>query len=36
MRQAGTTLDIVRNALAEGYGPRDMSTIAVYLREGAN
>jgi 3-hydroxyisobutyrate dehydrogenase/2-hydroxy-3-oxopropionate reductase len=35
MRQAGTTLDIVRSALVEGYGPRDMSTIAVYLREAA-
>jgi 3-hydroxyisobutyrate dehydrogenase-like beta-hydroxyacid dehydrogenase len=34
MRQAATTLDVVRSAIAEGYGQRDMSTIAVFLRGG--
>jgi 3-hydroxyisobutyrate dehydrogenase-like beta-hydroxyacid dehydrogenase len=34
MRQAETTLEIVRSALADGYGQRDMSTIAVFLRGG--
>lgn len=33
MRQAATSLDIVRRAIAEGYGGRDLSSIAVWLRE---
>lgn len=32
MRQAATSLDIVRQAIAEGYGNRDLSSIAVWLR----
>lgn len=32
MRQASTSLDIVRGAIAGGYGQRDLSAIAVYLR----
>jgi hypothetical protein len=32
MRQATTTLDIVRSAIADGFGERDLSAIAVYLR----
>lgn len=34
MRQARTSLDIVRSAIAAGYGERDLSEIAVFLREG--
>lgn len=34
MRQATTSLDIVRRAIAGGYGERDLSTIAVFLRGG--
>jgi 3-hydroxyisobutyrate dehydrogenase/2-hydroxy-3-oxopropionate reductase len=34
MRQATTSLDIVRRAIAAGYGEGDLSTIAVFLREG--
>jgi 3-hydroxyisobutyrate dehydrogenase-like beta-hydroxyacid dehydrogenase len=34
MRQAATTLDIVRSAIANGFGERDLSAIAVFLREG--
>jgi 3-hydroxyisobutyrate dehydrogenase-like beta-hydroxyacid dehydrogenase len=34
MRQATTSLDIVRRAIAAGYGERDLSTIAVFLRGG--
>ena len=34
MRQAATSLDIVRRAIAAGYGERDLSAIAVFLREG--
>jgi 3-hydroxyisobutyrate dehydrogenase-like beta-hydroxyacid dehydrogenase len=34
MRQAGTGLDIVNDAVARGYGDQDMSAIAVYLRSG--
>jgi 3-hydroxyisobutyrate dehydrogenase-like beta-hydroxyacid dehydrogenase len=34
MRQASTGLDIVRRAIDHGYGDRDLSAIAVYLREG--
>lgn len=33
MRQAATSLDIVRRAIADGYGDRDLSSIAVWLRE---
>jgi 3-hydroxyisobutyrate dehydrogenase-like beta-hydroxyacid dehydrogenase len=36
MRQAATSLDIVRGAIAEGYGERDLSAIAVFLRGGAS
>jgi len=36
MRQAETSLDIVRRAIAEGYGERDLSTIAVFLRAGGS
>lgn len=32
MRQTSTSLDIVRDAIADGYGERDLSAIAVYLR----
>lgn len=32
MRQAATSLDIVRQAIAEGHGDRDLSSIAVWLR----
>jgi 3-hydroxyisobutyrate dehydrogenase/2-hydroxy-3-oxopropionate reductase len=35
MRQATTTLDIVRSAIANGFGERDLSAIAVFLRGGA-
>jgi 3-hydroxyisobutyrate dehydrogenase-like beta-hydroxyacid dehydrogenase len=35
MRQAATTSEIVRDAAANGYADRDLSAIAVYLREGA-
>jgi 3-hydroxyisobutyrate dehydrogenase/2-hydroxy-3-oxopropionate reductase len=35
MRQAATSLDIVRGAIAEGFGERDLSAIAVYLRQGS-
>ena len=35
MRQARTSLDIVQKAIADGYGERDLSAIAVFLREGA-
>jgi len=34
MRQAATSLDIVRSAIANGFGERDLSTIAVFLRGG--
>lgn len=34
MRQAATTLHIVREAIANGFADRDLSTIAVYLRGG--
>ena len=33
MRQAATGLDIVRRAIAGGYGERDLSAIAAFLRE---
>ena len=32
MRQAATSLAIVRDAVADGYGERDMSAVATYLR----
>lgn len=32
MRQAATSLEIVRGAIANGYGGRDLSAVAVYLR----
>ncbi len=35
MRQAATSLDIVHDAVDAGFGNRDLSAIAVYLREGA-
>jgi 3-hydroxyisobutyrate dehydrogenase/2-hydroxy-3-oxopropionate reductase len=35
MRQAATSLDIVQSAVAAGFGQRDLSAIAVFLREGA-
>jgi 3-hydroxyisobutyrate dehydrogenase-like beta-hydroxyacid dehydrogenase len=35
MRQAQTSLDIVRSAVADGYGQRDLSAIAVFLRGAA-
>ena len=34
MRQANTSLDIVRDAIAKGFGDRDLSAIAVFLRGG--
>lgn len=34
MRQASVGLDIVREAIAGGLGERDLSAIAVHLREG--
>jgi 3-hydroxyisobutyrate dehydrogenase/2-hydroxy-3-oxopropionate reductase len=34
LRQAQTTLGIVRDAIAAGYGDRDLSQIAVFLRGG--
>src|SRR5438093_164788 len=34
MRQAETTLGIVRSAIADGFGERDLSAIAVFLRGG--
>ena len=34
MRQAATGLDIVNQAIEHGYGERDLSAIAVFLREG--
>lgn len=34
MRQATTSLDIVRRAIRDGFGERDLSAIAVFLREG--
>jgi 3-hydroxyisobutyrate dehydrogenase-like beta-hydroxyacid dehydrogenase len=34
MDQAGTSLAVVRRALEAGLGQRDMSAIAVHLREG--
>lgn len=33
LRQAGTSLDVVRSAIESGMGDRDLSAIAVYLRE---
>jgi 3-hydroxyisobutyrate dehydrogenase-like beta-hydroxyacid dehydrogenase len=36
MEQAATALEIVRRAIAEGYGDRDLSAIAVFLRGGEN
>lgn len=35
MEQAQTDLEIVRKAIAQGLGERDLSAIAVYLRGGA-
>ncbi|HSJ70097.1 MAG TPA: NAD(P)-dependent oxidoreductase [Acidimicrobiia bacterium] len=35
MRQAAAGLDIVNSAIGAGFGDRDLSAIAVYLREGA-
>jgi 3-hydroxyisobutyrate dehydrogenase-like beta-hydroxyacid dehydrogenase len=34
MKQAQTSLDIVRDAIVAGYGDRDLSQIAVFLRGG--
>lgn len=34
MHQARTTLDIVQRAIAGGLGSRDMSAVAVHLRDG--
>lgn len=34
MDQAAAGLDIVRRAIARGYGDRDLSAIAAFLREG--
>jgi 3-hydroxyisobutyrate dehydrogenase len=34
MRQASTSLDIVRSAVDHGFGARDLSAIAVFLRGG--
>jgi 3-hydroxyisobutyrate dehydrogenase/2-hydroxy-3-oxopropionate reductase len=34
LKQARTTLGIVRDAIAAGYGERDLSQIAVFLRGG--
>jgi 3-hydroxyisobutyrate dehydrogenase/2-hydroxy-3-oxopropionate reductase len=34
MRQAVTSLNIVRRAIADGFGERDLSAIAVHLRGG--
>ncbi|HEX6845198.1 MAG TPA: NAD(P)-dependent oxidoreductase [Actinomycetota bacterium] len=34
MAQAATALEIVRRAIDHGFGDRDLSAIAVYLREG--
>ncbi len=34
MRQAATSLDIVRRAIADGYADRDLSAIAEFLRGG--
>ena len=34
MRQALTSLEVVRSAIDAGYGERDLSQIAVFLREG--
>ncbi len=34
MRQANVGLDIARSAVADGFGQRDLSAIAVYLRGG--
>ena len=36
LRQAHTSLGIVRDAIAAGYGDRDLSQIAVFLRGGAS
>ena len=36
VEQATTSADIVRRAIAEGYGDRDLSAIAVYLRGGTS
>lgn len=33
MRQAATTLGIVRDAVGHGYGDRDLSAVAAFLRE---
>ena len=35
LRQAATSLDIVRSAVAAGFGASDLSAIAVFLRGGA-
>jgi hypothetical protein len=35
MEQAETGLEIVRKAIAVGMGDRDLSAIAVYLRDQA-
>jgi 3-hydroxyisobutyrate dehydrogenase-like beta-hydroxyacid dehydrogenase len=35
MRQTATTLEVVRDAVSEGFGGRDLSAVAVYLREAA-
>ncbi len=34
MKQASTGLDIVRGAIESGMGDKDLSAVAVYLREG--
>jgi 3-hydroxyisobutyrate dehydrogenase-like beta-hydroxyacid dehydrogenase len=34
MAQSATNLELVRRAVADGFGPRDLSAIAVYLRQG--
>jgi 3-hydroxyisobutyrate dehydrogenase len=34
MEQAAASLDIVRRAITDGYGQRDLSAIAVFLRGG--
>lgn len=36
MRQTVTCLEVVRSAIDGGYGARDLSAIAVYLREGGS
>jgi 3-hydroxyisobutyrate dehydrogenase len=36
MAQSSTNLDLVRRAVAGGYGERDLSAIAVFLRQGGS